>query len=130
MADELEIRRTLAEYCHRCDDGDFEGLVALFASDAVLVHGNVRASGHAEVRDFFVERQGLPVQRGKHLTMNTVVDVDGDHARALSDFLYIQLVGGDVMPGSSGRYRDDLVRLDGVWCFARRQILPMDVPAG
>jgi ketosteroid isomerase-like protein len=130
MGDELEIRRTLAEYCHLCDDGDFDGLLALFAPDAVLVHGTVQASGHAEIRAFFVERQGRPEQRGKHLTVNTVVDVDGDHAEALSDFLYLQLVGGDVMPGSSGRYRDDLVRLDGGWCFARRQIVPMDVPAG
>ena len=128
--EELGIRRTLAQYCHHCDDGDFDRLVALFAPDAVVVYGTTQAHGHAQLRAFFVERQGLPGQRGKHLTLNSVVDVDRDRARALSDFVVLGVVDGSLTPVYGGRYRDDLVRREGGWRFARRQIVRMDAPAG
>jgi hypothetical protein len=129
-ADELGIRRTLAEYCHHCDDGNFDELVALFAPHAVLAYGDSQALGQAELRAFFLERQGLADQRGKHLTLNSVVDIDGNRARVLSDFLYLRIVDGVLTPVYAGRYRDDLVGADGRWRFARREILRMEEPRG
>jgi SnoaL-like domain len=70
VTDEQQIRRVLAQYCHHCDDGDFDALLRLFAADAELVYGERFCRGRAEVRAFFEELQGTAVQRGKHITAN------------------------------------------------------------
>lgn len=123
VADELSIRRLLAAYCHLCDDGRFSELVDLFAPGASFVHGATTLAGHAALRDFFEERQGRPEQRGRHLTLNTVVDIHAGTARALSDFVYLKFVEGLVTVARAGRYRDDFIRMeDGQWRFARREV--------
>src|SRR5688572_3186831 len=45
VAAELAIRRVLAAYCHRCDDGDLDGVVDLFAADGVFASGAAVARG-------------------------------------------------------------------------------------
>ncbi|GJE57909.1 MULTISPECIES: nuclear transport factor 2 family protein [Methylobacterium] len=39
----------------RANAGDVEGLVALYEADAVLAAGNVVATGHAEIRQFYTD---------------------------------------------------------------------------
>jgi len=68
-----------------------------------------------------------PERRGRHLTMNPVVDIDGDAARVVSDFLFFGRDPGapiDAPPELRyvGRYHDDLVRSDLGWQFRRREI--------
>ncbi len=128
VQDQLEIRQILARYCHHCDDADFGALVSLFAADGEFVYGGRASRGSDELLAFFEKAQGRARQRGKHLTLNTVVDVVGDRATGLSDFLFIQLVDGVVTPAITGRYRDLLVRREGSWRIARREALPMDAP--
>jgi hypothetical protein len=70
VQDDLDIRRMLALYCHRCDDGAFDAVVSLFTADGALIYGERKAHGPAEIRAFFDEFQGTPDKRGKHLTMN------------------------------------------------------------
>lgn len=123
VADELAVLRTLAAYCHHCDDGQLAELVALFTPDACFVRGAIQVTGHAALREYFAERQGLPEQRGRHLTVNSVVDLSGGTARALSDFVYLKYVDGRLAPFLAGRYRDDFVRSDdGRWRFTRREV--------
>lgn len=123
LADELAIRGVLAAYCHRCDDGRFVELLELFAPDAAFVRGATTIAGHAALLAYFEDRQGLPEQRGRHLTLNLEVEIDGCRARALSDFLYLKVVDGRITPLLAGRYRDDLVRAeDGGWRFSRREV--------
>jgi hypothetical protein len=123
LADELAIRRLLAAYCHHCDDGRFSELVDLFAPGASFVHGETKVAGHAALRGFFEERQGLLEQRGRHLTVNSVIDLDAGTARVLSDFVYLKLVEGQFTLAVVGRYRDDFIRMeDGRWRFARREV--------
>jgi hypothetical protein len=83
LGDELAIRRTLAIYCHRCDDGDFAGLVDQFTPDGSFSYVGEVVSGRERLREWFESRQP-PERRGRHLTTNTVVDIDGDRAHALS----------------------------------------------
>jgi len=131
VAEELAIRRTLAAYCHHCDDGRFSELVELFTPEGSLVRGAMQLTGHAALREYLEQRQGLPEQRGRHLTLNTVVDIRTATARALSDFVYLKFVDGRLTPFLAGRYRDDLVRGDdGRWRFARREIEDWLPPAG
>jgi hypothetical protein len=120
--EELAIRRTLACYCHYIDDGRFADLADLFAPDGSFVLGTISATGRGELLGLFEERQGLPQQRGRHLTLNTVIDLAGTTARARSDFVFLKLVDGRPTPFVAGRYHDDLVRIDGQWRFACRRV--------
>jgi ketosteroid isomerase-like protein len=65
----------------RANEGDVEGLVALYEPDAVLAVGTPVATGHAEIRKFyadllarkssFAEPEHLPVVRNGDLAMTT-----------------------------------------------------------
>ena len=126
--DELAILRTLADYCIRCDDGDFAGLIDLFAADGVLAYSESQARGSDALLAFYEASQGLPEQRGKHLTTNAVIDVDGDRATARSDFAFFRFVDGIFTATVGGRYHDEFVRTDGRWRFARRKIRRLSPP--
>jgi hypothetical protein len=124
VAGELAIRRVLATYCHRCDDGDLGAVVELFTADGVFATAGVEARGHDAIHAFFLERQGRPDQRGRHLTVNSDVDVDGSRATVVSDFVFLRHVDGVAVPAIVGRYHDALVRVEGTWRFARRDVHP------
>jgi ketosteroid isomerase-like protein len=130
VADELGVRRTIAEYCHRVDDGEFAALVDLFTPDAELVYGALTMQGSDALLQFFSERQARPEQRGRHLTLNTVVDVHDDIAHAVSDYLQLMAPDGAPVPARAGRYRDEFVRDGDRWRFRRRTIEPWPAPAG
>ena len=129
MTDEQEIQRAFAQYCHRCDDGDFAALLDLFAADAELVYGERTCRGRAQVLAFFEELQGKPAQRGKHMTSNVIIEVAGDRASVLSDFLFVRFADGALSPVFTGRYRDRFARVAGRWCIARREIVQLDAPS-
>ena len=124
IRDELGIRRTLATYCHLCDDGDFTALAELFAPEGAFVYRGEVVGGRPALARWFEAMQGQPSQQGRHLTVNTVVDQQGERARALSDFLFVRSVDGALTPAVVGRYHDDLVRLGDRWLFVRREALP------
>ncbi|ABW12147.1 conserved hypothetical protein [Parafrankia sp. EAN1pec] len=128
LLDELAVQATLAHYCHRCDDGDLAGVVALFTPDGVFSFDGRTARGSQALLEFFQSSQGRPDQRGKHLTVNTVVRPDGDVARSVSDFVFLRAGAEGLVPAIVGRYHDELVRLDGEWRIARREALSMEQP--
>ena len=120
LADELGVRRTLAAYCQHLDDGDFAGVSQQFAPDGAITFGDRGgADGRAEIEAWFTEGY-TPERRGKHLTVNTIIELDGDRATARSDFAFLGFVDGDLRPLFAGRYHDDLVRGDGRWLIQRR----------
>ena len=125
LAAELAIHRLFAAYCHRCDDGEFDALVDLFQPDGEFVVGGDVARGRAELLEFFQVRQGRPQQRGRHVTVNVLVELDGDHASAVSDFVFFHGGADTVVPRIVGRYHDDLAQVDGVWRFVRREVRTM-----
>jgi SnoaL-like domain len=128
LHNELAIARTLAVYCHRCDDGDFAELVDQFTTDGSFAYLGEEITGHEQLRAWFESKQP-PDRRGKHLTMNVVVDIDGDRARAVSDFVFLRLVDGSPSPAVAGRYRDELQCVNGRWLIGRREVHLMSVPS-
>jgi ketosteroid isomerase-like protein len=126
--DELGIRRTLAAYCHHCDDGDFTSLAELFTPEGAFVYRGEAASGRAALARRFEAAQRERSARGKHLTLNTIVEVDGDRAQARSDFLFLRFVDGALTPAVVGRYEDDLLRVEGQWLIERRECEPLGPP--
>lgn len=108
---ERAIRRVLAEYCQFCDDGQFDALVSRFADGGTFRFGRTVVSGHAELRVWFEQMQP-PAERGKHLTTNSIIDIDGDTAAVVSDFVFYGLENGSLTVRTMGRYLDTL-RLTG-----------------
>ena len=126
MHDELAIHRVLSRYCHTIDDGAFDDFAELWADDAEFVLRGTVTRGRAAIRDA-IEAMQPPERRGRHLTMNRAIDVDGDAAHAVSDFLFFGRDPGAPAEGTAdlhylGRYHDDFVRTDAGWQFRRRAI--------
>lgn len=124
LGDELAIRRTLAAYCHHLDDGDFSSLAHPFTEHGSFTYGPAHASGRARLESWFAG-MNPPERRGKHLTMNVIVDVEGDRAVAYSDYLFVRIVDGTLTPLFSGRYHDDLLRAEGGWLIRWRVVTPL-----
>lgn len=136
------IERLLTLICERRDEGDFEGMAALFAHATFHTEypgapdGHGTQQGAAEVLDAFrtmvvTYENGRP--RTQYLTTNTSIDID-EHAgtaTAHSYFLVMQAVpaavdprgvGFPLQPVSSGRYHDRFERVDGEWRIVDRRI--------
>jgi uncharacterized protein (TIGR02246 family) len=120
--DEAAILRTLTDYCIECDDARFDALAQCFTEDAVLVVPGETVEGRAAIEAWFTEAQGPPHRRGKHLTANVRYEVDGDRAHVVADFAWLRFSHGKLVPGTTGRYVDDLERTGDRWLFRRREI--------
>jgi hypothetical protein len=91
VEDELALQRLLAEYCHRIDRGDFTSVAELFTVDGSFTWGDDVPTGRAELAAWFESRQP-PHRRGKHASINPIVDIDGDRADVVSDYLFVRWI--------------------------------------
>ena len=120
------IRNLLGRYCALMDAADWPAVGQLFA-DAALIGptGRPVADGADAVEALY--RRGTRLHNGspatRHITANTVIDVQGDAATAQSSYVVFQAVSGFALqPIITGRYDDAFRRLEGGdWRFARRQ---------
>jgi 3-phenylpropionate/cinnamic acid dioxygenase small subunit len=129
--DEDGVRRTLAQYSQWCDDGTFDRWSTLFTEDARLVVGVQGYDGRRAIRQY-MERVLPPGARGKHITANTLVAVEGETATAQTDYLFVRPTVAGLALVATGRYHDQLVRDGDRWRFQAREITllePYDGPA-
>ena len=110
ITDREAIADLLAEYCHLCDDGEFEALADRFSEDGTFEFGEHRMTGRAELR-VWLEATQPPERRGKHVTTNVRITVDVDRATVVSDFVFLVKKDGRLVPLLAGRYDDDLERV-------------------
>ena len=94
------------------DLAEWEAYGALFAEDAVM---------HVFGRDY-VGREAIVASRrrhlGKHLLSTPIIEIDGDTAKVTIDHAFYRYP--DLVLFGVGVYKDDLVKRDGEWKFARR----------
>jgi 3-phenylpropionate/cinnamic acid dioxygenase small subunit len=121
VTDEEAIRRTIAQYCHLCDDGRFDEWADLYTDDATFSVMGSTYTGRADVQAF-IEQGQPPERRGKHICFNSLIDVDGDEARVVTDYIFNDKQRAVT---SAGRYHDRLVRHGDRWRFADRRIVFM-----
>jgi 3-phenylpropionate/cinnamic acid dioxygenase small subunit len=119
VTDEEGIRRTIAEYAHLCDDGRFDEWAALYTEDCRFHVMGKTYEGRAATKSF-IEKGQPPDRRGKHICFNSVIDLEGDRARAVTDYIFIDRQKAVT---SAGRYHDVLVRDPDRWRFAERRIV-------
>lgn len=119
------IRNLLGRYCELMDAGDFEGVAGLLAHAALRdEHGTEVAAGRDAVLGLYratILHDGSP--RTRHLTTNTVIEVDDEAGTATARSAYVVLQATDALalqPIIAGRYRDRFERVDGAWRFSER----------
>ncbi len=127
MDDETQISATLSAYSQLLDDGHFEPWSDLFTEDARLSFPGRDAEGRDAIRAL-MEKVQPDGARGKHMTANSTVRVDGDTATGTTDYLFVRSGAEGIGIVSAGRYHDTLVRENGKWRFRERKITFLDAP--
>jgi hypothetical protein len=131
--DEIAIRRLLVEYGRLLDAGEAEKAAALFAREGQLRDGAERAVGHAELRKMIASAIDATAHGegagGFWFVSNALVTVNGADATAVSKFTRVVVTAGKPtrLP-LTGHYNDRLVREQGEWRIASREVLH-DMPA-
>ena len=124
-ADEKDaIRELMAEYAYALDACRFDDVAGLFADDGEWTTTYGSARGRSEIAallDRNVPKPGEGPQR-KHYITNIVIRLDGGKAGATSDYLVVRESPSGLLPVMGGRYKDDLVKRDGRWLFARKEL--------
>lgn len=128
-SDDVEaIRSLIHEYAERIDNGDLDGVAALFTHGTWSSPGRgTPLRGADQVRrayDGVILYDGTPST--KHVISNVTIELtDDDTATARSYFTVLQARPDlPLQPIIAGRYHDRFERVDGRWRFADRQILP------
>ncbi len=131
MADDWQaISNLLMRYADLVDAGQLSECAALFSDATYRVvrtdgRDSVHCQGADEVAAFFsgtiLYADGTP--RTKHLISNVAIDLDGDRARARSYVTVLQQTDTlPLQPIASGRYVDELARVEGAWVFTDRML--------
>jgi hypothetical protein len=123
LEDKEAIRELFSEYCFRMDEFRFAELGALFTADGEWIAPYARARGPAEIAALMA--RNIPAEpRRKHFIMNSLIEVDGDRAKARTSYLVVlKAVGAGLMPSVAGTYEDVLVRTPGGWRFRERRLI-------
>jgi 3-phenylpropionate/cinnamic acid dioxygenase small subunit len=119
LADRVAIRDLTARYNDAIDDVRLDDYLACFTPDGVLdIDGLGRGQGPDQIRPMVEPIAPIAV----HLTLDAVVEVDGDTATQRCRFLLGRRSGdrSDFSIVTSGRYHDRLIRTADGWRFAER----------
>jgi uncharacterized protein (TIGR02246 family) len=123
LAVHAAIGETLARYAYAVDDGDADGVAAVFTEDGELDVGNgVVISGRAALLEFFRNRLARYTASSHHLS-NIRIQVDGDRASSVC-YVYARIWPVDAAePGELwARYSDELVCAGEAWSIERRRL--------
>eukprot|EP01039_Chlorochromonas_danica_P015204 gene15204-17844_t len=122
--DAVQAIRTLKHrYMAYCDqDYSPDDIASLFIEDGVWTSGFFgHYEGRNAIRDYFAGISGA-IRFAGHLALNDIITVDGDRATGRWRLLMpCTMAEGDglVARWMLGDYKEDYVRQDGVWLFAR-----------
>ena len=114
MADELAIRRVLDEYCLRLEVNPFEEWLDLFTEDTVYDVFRQSLRGREAVAAMLSQ-----APHGVHLPGASRIDVDGDRAEAVQNYLFIP---NNDNSWNAGWYKRTLVRTEQGWKIAHTRV--------
>jgi len=123
--DEYEkIRRLLAEYCFATDTGDTARWVALFTQDVRWEGGAFGRFEGREAATAYHQGAGDASKGFRHITSNSVIDLEGDRASVASYVQVFDQSGDQPALAFSGVYQDVVVKQDGKWLIKERHLHP------
>ena len=131
LEDKFAIEELIARYNQSLDSGDYPTWVACWADDAVLDGIGKLLTGKVQIQAFADQYEGSTrskINGLKHYTVNILSKIDGDTAQSSSYLQLVNTTDKGVKVIFTGRYEDDLRRINGRWQFARRK-LHQDMPA-
>ena len=133
--DRAQIEDLMARYLFAIDYFDWDAYVATFAEDGELEFASGTSKGRAAIRDmvekfagtigkFYHTEDGKPAKL-RHVILQSVVRVEGNHAWARSQWLEMANNGpqDSMKMGTYGIYEDELRKVEGRWLFSRRRVL-------
>ena len=120
------IRSTLAKYCQYVVEQRYREWAELFDVDGVLHAQGMQLHGPKEIQAY-IERTYGTAPPAANLTVNSVIEVSGSTATAISEFVTLRPKGSGFEVKSFGRYLDQLAERAGDWYFVERRIVPRGV---
>ena len=129
MDDYRAIENLMYRYAFLLDDGDLTGVAELFRQGEIVAPASDSVvKGYDAVLQMYQQSTRLfecGTPRTKHLITNTHIEVTGNQAKARAYFTVVQASSGQPLQVIiSGYYRDQFTRVDGEWCFTRREMHP------
>lgn len=115
------IKQLKARYCEICDDDhNPDRITSLFTEDGIWeARGIGEAEGHAEIRQLF-QRFQQSIRFSQHMTMNPVIEVEGDRARGTWYFFGpFTMEKHNQAMWQACRYHEVYRKVDGAWLFER-----------
>ena len=122
VEDRVAIQELVAEYDWAWDHGDWDGVVACFTDDGVFV--DATGSEHRGLEAIRAFAAASPGSFGvmRHITSaHRVHELGADTARHRCYMVFLSHPDG-TRTLDTGEYEDELVRVDGRWRFARREV--------
>jgi ketosteroid isomerase-like protein len=116
--DREAIRDLLARYNHAIDGRQLDTWVSLFTDDAIFEAQGQVFKGAKELRTFADNWEIV----GRHVTANELIEVNGNEA-TVQAYVFL-LTGSPPIVMGMGSYVDEVRRVDGRWCFAKRIFTP------
>jgi uncharacterized protein (TIGR02246 family) len=125
--DRLAIQDLVARYAECVDTGDAGGYASLFTPDGVVQHSGGTVQGReaifAWVASLAKENRVGPESRVKHVLGLPVIRGDGSRATSRTYLLLPRMMDtGEISTRMAGTYRDEVVKHEGAWLFAKRVI--------
>ncbi len=119
------IEQLMIRYAERIDANDHELAAACFAEDGVGKYwGDFK--GRKAIADRLAMILLAFIKTSHHLS-NINIQVDGDKATAMSYvYAYHRMADSGEPMHYWGRWMDNLVRVDGEWLFAKREVVGLD----
>src|SRR4029078_2307648 len=139
LEDLLAIHQLFVDYGLALDAGDFDTYASLFAEDGEVLLGPMgRAKGGDEIKVLMTKALTGGVCKSFHIISSPQVQLDGDTATSQVMWSVVNNgADGQATLSMLGRHRDNLVRENGQWKFARRRgyvdvptVLPQSVVEG
>lgn len=115
------IKQLKARYCEICDDDhDPDRITTLFTEDGIWeAKGIGEAKGHAEIRKLF-QRFQKAIRFSQHMTMNPVIEVDGETATGTWYFFGpFTMEQGNQALWQACRYHESYRKVEGKWLIER-----------
>ena len=132
LEDKDAIRDLMTRYCLSIDAGRYDEWVDCFTEDGTFNSPILgKWQGADKLRAFTAKyKEWTGDAQPRHCVMNILIELGGETATAESYLLMTHAAQGKTELVISGRYEDQIEKVEGMWRFKERKVCPDTSPAG